>query len=37
MSRHVPDKMYAGMIITYKVSPLFNIKMDWGDGDHPRD
>ena len=23
------DKMYPGMIITYKVSPLLNIKMDW--------
>lgn len=23
------DKMYPGMIITYKVSPLFGIKMDW--------
>jgi ligand-binding SRPBCC domain-containing protein len=22
-------KMYAGMLITYKVSPLFGIKMDW--------
>ena len=22
-------KMYEGMIITYKVSPLLNIKMDW--------
>nr|WP_249665518.1 SRPBCC family protein [Mucilaginibacter sp. Bleaf8] len=22
-------KMYAGMIITYKVSPLFGIKMNW--------
>jgi ligand-binding SRPBCC domain-containing protein len=22
-------KMYAGMIITYKVSPLFGIKLDW--------
>ncbi|WP_304066119.1 SRPBCC family protein [Pedobacter glucosidilyticus] len=22
-------KMYEGMIITYKVSPLFGIKMDW--------
>lgn len=22
-------KMYPGMIITYKVSPLFGIKMDW--------
>ncbi|MCD0490354.1 SRPBCC family protein [Pedobacter sp. MC2016-14] len=23
------DKMYAGMIITYKVSPMLGIKMDW--------
>ena len=23
------DKMYPGMIITYKVSPLLGIKMDW--------
>lgn len=23
------DKMYPGMIITYKVSPLFGIKLDW--------
>ena len=23
------DKMYAGMIITYKVSPLWGIKMNW--------
>lgn len=22
-------KMYAGMIITYKISPLLGIKMDW--------
>ena len=22
-------KMYAGMLITYKVSPLFGIKLDW--------
>ena len=22
-------KMYAGMIITYKITPLFGIKMDW--------
>jgi ligand-binding SRPBCC domain-containing protein len=28
-SRNLPDKMYPGMIITYKVSPLFNFKMDW--------
>ncbi len=23
------DKMYEGMLITYKVSPLFGIKLDW--------
>ncbi len=23
------EKMYPGMIITYKVSPLFNIPLDW--------
>ncbi|HVS94560.1 MAG TPA: SRPBCC family protein [Mucilaginibacter sp.] len=23
------DKVYAGMIITYKVSPLFGIRMNW--------
>jgi len=25
----LPKKMYAGMIITYKVTPLFNIPLDW--------
>jgi len=25
----VPDKMYPGMIISYKVSPLLGIKMTW--------
>jgi ligand-binding SRPBCC domain-containing protein len=24
-----PEKMYPGMIITYKVRPLFNIKLNW--------
>ncbi len=24
-----PEKMYAGMIISYKVTPLFNIPLDW--------
>jgi ligand-binding SRPBCC domain-containing protein len=24
-----PDKMYPGMIITYKVSPLLGIKLNW--------
>lgn len=25
----VPDKMYPGMIITYRVSPVLGIKTDW--------
>ena len=25
----VPDKMYPGLFINYKVSPLFGIKMNW--------
>jgi len=25
----LPEKMYAGMIITYKVSPMINIPMTW--------
>ena len=28
-SQNLPDKMYPGMIISYKVSPLFNLEMDW--------
>ena len=28
-SKGLPEKMYPGMIITYKVSPLLNIKMNW--------
>lgn len=28
-SGDVPDKMYPGMIISYKVSPLLGIKMNW--------
>ncbi|UCD56117.1 MAG: SRPBCC family protein [Candidatus Hydrogenedentota bacterium] len=24
-----PDKMYAGLIITYRISPLLGIPMDW--------
>ncbi len=28
-SQDIPDKMYAGMIISYKVSPLFGIKTTW--------
>jgi ligand-binding SRPBCC domain-containing protein len=26
---HITEKMYPGMIITYKVSPLLNIPMNW--------
>tara|TARA_R110000851_G_scaffold44330_2_gene109111 strand:- start:387 stop:842 length:456 start_codon:yes stop_codon:yes gene_type:complete len=29
ISKDVPSKMYAGMIISYKVSPLFGIKTTW--------
>jgi ligand-binding SRPBCC domain-containing protein len=28
-SNNGSEKMYPGMIITYKVSPLFGIKVDW--------
>jgi len=28
-SGNVPEKMYEGMIITYKVSPVAGIKTDW--------
>ena len=28
-SKGLPEKMYPGMIISYKVSPLLNIKMNW--------
>ena len=28
-STNASDKMYAGMIITYKVSPLLGIKLNW--------
>lgn len=28
-SKELKEKMYPGMIISYKVSPLFNIKMNW--------
>ncbi|MDB4584671.1 SRPBCC family protein [Draconibacterium sp.] len=28
-SKLIPEKMYPGMIISYKVSPLFKIKMTW--------
>jgi ligand-binding SRPBCC domain-containing protein len=25
----LPEKMYEGMIISYKISPMFNIPLDW--------
>ena len=28
-SKHIPKKMYEGMIISYKISPLLSIKIDW--------
>ena len=28
-SPDLPEKMYPGMIISYKVSPVFGIKTDW--------
>lgn len=28
-SKDTPEKMYPGLIITYKVSPLLGIKMNW--------
>lgn len=28
-SKHLPDSMHPGMIITYKVSPLLGIKLTW--------
>ena len=28
-SKDLQEKMYPGMIISYKVSPLFNIRMNW--------
>lgn len=28
-SENLPEKMYPGMIISYKVSPLLGIKTDW--------
>lgn len=29
MTNNLPEKMYPGMIISYKVSPLLGIKMTW--------
>lgn len=29
INKDLPEKMYPGMIIAYKVSPLFSIKMTW--------
>ena len=28
-AQDLPDKMYAGMMISYKVSPLLGLKMNW--------
>ncbi len=28
-SEQLPERIYPGMIITYKVSPLFGFKMNW--------
>lgn len=29
ITSEVPDKMYEGLIITYKISPMLNLPMDW--------
>ncbi|GAB1372424.1 hypothetical protein MASR1M45_24860 [Candidatus Kapaibacterium sp.] len=29
VTSELPDRMYAGMIITYKVRPLFGIPVTW--------
>lgn len=29
VTSELPEKMYAGLIITYKVSPLFSIPITW--------
>ena len=29
LSQQILDTMYPGMIITYKVSPLLNVPLDW--------
>ena len=29
LNKNIPKKMYSGMIISYKVSPMFGIKMKW--------
>lgn len=29
ITSEVPDKMYEGLIITYKVSPMLNIPLSW--------
>ena len=28
-SKNLAEEMYPGMVITYKVSPLFGLKLDW--------
>ena len=32
-SDNLDQKMYPGMIITYKVAPILNIKIDWEESD----
>lgn len=29
ITSHLPDEMYEGLIITYKVAPIFNIPVNW--------
>ncbi len=29
ITKNIPNEMYPGMIVAYKVSPLFGIKMTW--------
>ncbi|MCC5788959.1 MAG: SRPBCC family protein [Opitutales bacterium] len=29
LSGHLPDKMYAGMVVSYKVRPMLGIALNW--------
>ncbi len=29
ITSHLPDKMYEGLIITYRIKPMLNIPIDW--------
>jgi len=29
ITSHLPNEMYEGLIITYKVAPIFNIPINW--------